>query len=229
MLTQHPEFQNLSEFMRFLALHETAEDGLPALKKLSEELNISVPTLREQLEVARALGFVDVRPRRGTHRLPYSFLPAVRQSLGYALLLDQKNFALFSDLRKHVEAAYWFEAVEKLTSEDQKELHALVAGAQDKLNGTPIHLPHQEHRQLHLLIFKRLDNPFVQGILEAYWDAYESVGLNVYTDYQYLQEVWEYHAKMVESICSGNLEAGYQLLLDHVDLIYHRPTSLMNG
>jgi DNA-binding GntR family transcriptional regulator len=60
------------------------------------------------------------------------------------------------------------------------------------------------------------------GILEAYWEAYEAVGLNVYADYEYLQEVWSYHQKMVDAICRGDFELGYQALVEHKDLLYHR-------
>ena len=52
----------------------------------------------------------------------------------------------------------------------------LIERALEKLRGTPVQVPHEEHRKLHLMIYSRLDNPFVTGILEAYWDAYEAVG-----------------------------------------------------
>ena len=69
-----------------------------------------------------------------------------------------------------------------------------------------------------------LENPFVTGILEAYWDAYENVGLNVFTGgYEYLQEVWQYHKSMADAICNGNFEDGYKALVAHTDLLYHRP------
>src|SRR5512133_2412254 len=165
----------ISEFMRYLAAHPEAERGLPPLKDLSEQLGISIASLREQLEVARALGLVEVRPRLGTKRRDYSFTPAVRQTLRYALALDDDHFRKFSDLRNHVEAAFWYEAVEKLNEDDKQELRSLVKRAMDKLNRNPIQVPHEEHKNLHLLIFSRLDNPFVTGILEAYWEAYESV------------------------------------------------------
>ncbi len=58
----------ISEFMRYLATHPEAEDGLPPLDDLSRELGISRGALREQLEVARALGLVDIKPRTGTRR-----------------------------------------------------------------------------------------------------------------------------------------------------------------
>jgi DNA-binding FadR family transcriptional regulator len=90
------------------------------------------------------------------------------------------------------------------------------------LRGTPVQIPQVEHRELHLYIFRRLDNPFVIGILEAYWDAYEEVGLNLYADYEYLEEVWKYHEKMVEAICAGEIEIGFNAFLEHADLLYHR-------
>jgi DNA-binding FadR family transcriptional regulator len=216
---------DISEFLRFLATHEEAENGLPTLNKLSEELRVSVASLREQLEVARALGLVEVKPGpRGTRRRNFSFTPAIRQSLRYALALDDAHFRKYANLRNHVEAAYWYEAVEKLTGEDKKELQDLIVRAQEKLARTPVQVPHEEHRKLHLLIFSRLENPFVTGILEAYWDAYETVGLNMFTGgYEYLQEVWGYHQVMVESISNGNYKAGYDALVAHTDLLYNRP------
>ena len=214
----------LSEFLRYLATHAEVEQGLPTLKNLSVELGVSVAALREQLEVARALGLVEVRPRLGTRRRDYSFTPAVRQSLRYALALDDAHFREYAELRNHVESAFWFKAVQKLTEEDKRELQNLVTRAWQKLRRTPIQVPHEEHRNLHLKIYSRLENPFVTGILEAYWEAYESVGLNVFAGgYEYLEEVWHYHQEMVEAICSGNFEAGYQALVKHTDLLYHRP------
>jgi DNA-binding FadR family transcriptional regulator len=227
-----PPMQLSSEFLEYLAdspngdgAHEPT-DRLPSLNDLSKELGVSVASLREQLEVAEALGFVEVRPRTGIRRLPYSFLPAVRQSLAYAIQLDRGYFDAFSALRNHIEAAFWNQAVSRLTEEDHRTLQRLIGQAWEKLHGNPIRIPHAEHRQLHLCIFSRLDNIFVQGILEAYWEAYEAVGLNLFADYEYLQTVWEYHQTMVDALQAGDFEAGYRALVEHKDLIYHRPYSV---
>ena len=214
-----PTSETLSEFMRYLAAHPQSDENLPPLTSLSDELGVSVASLREQLEVARALGLVDVRPRTGIRRLPFTFLPAVRQSLGYAMALVQNNFGMFADLRVHLEASYWHEAVEKLTTDDHIRLKELVERAWLKLDGRPIQIPHDEHKQLHLTIYCRLNNPFVNGILEAYWESYEAIGLNVFTDYNHLRSVWEYHETMVNAIRDGNFEAGYRALVEHADLL----------
>lgn len=210
----------ISEFLRYLASHEEAEGALPSLNDLSRELGISLAGLREQLEVARALGLVEVKPRTGIRRKPYSFTPAVLNSLDYAIALNKDHFIAFADLRQHIETAYWHEAVKLLTSEDYEKLKALVKRAWEKLRGTPIEIPHSEHRELHLTIYHRLNNPFVAGLLQSYWNAYETVGLNFFTDYNYLTEVWNYHQQMVDAICTNDVEAGYKALSEHTDLIH---------
>jgi DNA-binding GntR family transcriptional regulator len=105
----------------------------------------------------------------------------------------------------------------------------LVRIARDKLHASQIQIPYHEHRQLHLTIYRRLDNHFVIGILEAYWEAYEAVGLNLYAGIEYLQEVWDYHQHMVDAICAGDFDAGYRALVEHTDLLHHRPVSVFAG
>lgn len=211
---------SISEFLSYLASHPEAENKLPPLADLSRELGVGVAALREQLEVARALGFVEVKPRTGMRRKPYSFAPAVMQSLDYAIAMNKDHFLKFADLRQHIEIAYWHEAVRLLTPEDHNDLQRLVAHAWEKLRGSPIEIPHPEHRELHLTIYRRLGNPFVTGILQSYWDAYEAVGLNFFTDYNYLTQVWTYHQQMVNSICKNDVDAGYKALSEHTDLIH---------
>jgi DNA-binding FadR family transcriptional regulator len=221
MVTRDRTTLNISEFLNYLASHPEAENKLPTLTDLSQELGIGVAALREQLEVARSLGMVEVKPRTGMRRKPYSFAPAVLQSLDYAIALDKDHFLQFADLRQHVETAYWHEAVKLLTPEDHETLQNLLARAWEKLRGCPIEIPHPEHRELHITIYRRLNNPFVTGLLQSYWDAYETVGLNFFTDYDYLTQVWTYHQQMVDAICTNNADAGYKALSEHTDLIHH--------
>jgi len=212
------------DLLEYLSSQRNAsEDGeckIQPLRELSEEHGVSIAMLREQLSVARVLGLVDVKPGSGIQPLRYQFAPAVRASLSYALMLDRKFFSQFSDLRRNIEKDYWFEAVETLDAGDIAYLRELVEVALDKLENTPPRLPHKEHRDLHMTIYGKLDNIFVVGLLEAYWDAYEQVGLNLYTKLEYLKGVWAFHKKIVNAIAEGDMELGYQYLLEHMDLIH---------
>lgn len=217
--------QFTSSFLQYLASVEldNQEERLSSLSELGQNLGISVAALREQLEVARALGLVEVRPRTGIRRLPYTFLPAVQKSLFYAIQRSKDYFFQFAELRNHLEASYWDAAVSSLQAEDLEYLRELLARAWYKLESNPPQIPHEEHRLLHLKIFSRLNNPFVQGLLEAYWDAYEEIGLHVYTDLHYLEGVWHYHQAMVNALIEGDYSAGYKALVEHKDLLTHRP------
>ena len=217
-----------SEFIQYLLASGTTA-RVPPLNELSLILGVSIPRLREQLEAAKMLGLVEVRPRTGIRRLPYSFTPAVGHSLAYAIELDRAYFDAFSDVRDHLEGSFWHEAVSLLTPQEHDELQRLMGCAWDKLHSPQVKIPHEEHRQLHMVIYQRLDNPFVLGMLEAYWEAYEAVGLNMYADYDYLQQVWNYHQLMVDAICTGDFDAGFEALAEHKDLLYHRPVAALMG
>jgi DNA-binding FadR family transcriptional regulator len=213
----------LSPFLKYLANHATQGTGeLPNLSDISKELGMSVSTLREEVEVAKALGLVEVRPRVGIRSLPFTFGPAITKSLAYAVGSDRTMFKQFSDLRNHVEASYWYQAVSSLTPADIDKLNHIIANALIKLQADPIQIPHNEHCDLHLTIYSRLGNTFVLGILEAYWEVYEAVGLSVYEDQKYLVRVWAYHQQMVDSIAQGDFLSGYQALIAHMDLLFQR-------
>lgn len=200
-------------------------DRLPTISELQarEHLGLSASKVREQLEVARALGLVEVRSKTGMKMRDYSFTPAVRLSLLFALSIDQHHFEQFSELRNHLEATFWHEACRSLTDDDKQAMRGYVQAARAKLTGRTVRIPNEEHRQFHLTVFKRLENPFVMGILEAYWDAYDAVELNRYADYDYLQNVWEYHERILNAICEGNYDTARDIFVEHTRLIRHQP------
>jgi DNA-binding FadR family transcriptional regulator len=209
-----------SAFLCYL-INKQVEPGqrLPTLQELSAELGVSVGKLREQLEVARTLGLVSVRPRLGMQRESFDFGTAVLKSILFSLGTGEAQFSQFSDLRGSIEASFWHDAVVLLTDEDKIGLKKIIESAWAKLRGEPIHVPNGEHRQLHLKIFTHLDNPFVKGILEAYWDAYEASELTRFASYGYWLEVWEYHEKIVDALIDNDFERGRQLLIEHFSLL----------
>jgi DNA-binding FadR family transcriptional regulator len=209
-----------SEFLNYLLAHEVQPgERLPTLAEMSREIGISVSKLREQLEVARSLGLVSVRPRVGTQREAFDFLPAVRDSALFAVTSGEATFRQFSEVRRALEMAFWNEAVRQLTVEDKEELRRIVARAFAKLESEPVHIPAAEHRHFHLVIFRHLDNPFVHGLLAAYWDIYETVQLTRLASYAYWLEVWSYHQRIVEALCANDLEEGRRLMMEHFELL----------
>lgn len=210
-----------SELLNFIVQNGyTAGDRLPTIQELKADdlLGISSSKIREQLEVARVFGLVDVRSKKGTHLKPYSFAPAVRLSLMIALAIDPSAFHQFSELRTHIEAAFWHEACALIDDADKAVMRRCIVDARAKLTSDWIRIPHAEHRVFHLTMFKKLDNPFVIGVLDAYWDAYDAVQPSSYAPYAYLQLVWDYHERILDAICAGNYEDALAAFIDHTQL-----------
>lgn len=204
-------------------------DPLPTIQQISRDLGVSVAKTREALEVARALGMLEIKPGRGTQVTDFTFAPAVALSALYAVGLDGHNFDHLRKLRDAVEIQFWAEAVGNLTEEDIGALRGLIASAECQLEREPAQMPANEHRAFHLRIFSRLENPFVSGFLEAFWEAYEAFGLHLYPDLSYLRRVWDYHRQIVDAIEAGEVEESRRLLLDHMNLLNQREPSQSDG
>jgi DNA-binding FadR family transcriptional regulator len=219
-----------SRLLNYLVEESVAPgDRLPPLAELATALDVSVGKLREQLELARHLNLVSVRPRLGIHREPFDFLAVVRTGLIFALATGEATFAQFSTLRQTIETSMWHEAVTRLTEDDKENLRQIVTVAWSKLQGEPPHIPNDEHRQLHLTIFSRLNNPFVQGLLAAYWEAYDASELTRYVEYVYWTQVWDYHSQIVDAICAGDFDRGLDCLVTHFRLLPEAPALLKSA
>jgi DNA-binding FadR family transcriptional regulator len=196
-------------------------DRIPSITDLQaqDQLGMSGGKIREQLEVARALGLVDVRSKIGMRLKPYTFTPAVRLSLFYGIRTNRLLFAAYSELRIHVEAGYWVEACETLDAEGLAAMETALREAQALLRLDPVHIPVAEHRDFHLALYQRLENPFVLGLLEAYWDAYDAFAVNQYMQFATLRRVWEYHEQIYEAIRDGKYTQARALFLEHTQLL----------
>lgn len=218
-----PADNHLSVLLNYLAsIPVESDQRIPALSQLSKEIGLSVATLREQLESARMLGVVDVKPKAGIRKLPFDFSTAIKPGLDYAVASGSISFHQFADLRKHLEAAYFVEAVQLLTPSDILTLEELINSAQSKISSFPIQVPAAEHREFHTYIYRKLENPYLAGMLDAFWDIYHSTGFEVYPDLGYVERIWQYHNRIVEEIKAKKYSQGLSLLMEHMELVNQR-------
>jgi len=215
--------RKLSEFLTYLAsIPDDSNQRIPPLNVLSKQLGISIATLREQLEEARSLGIVEVKPKVGIRKLPYDFSAALKPGLNYALHSGCISYEQFADLRKHLETVYFVEAAQTLNVQTIEQLEELVQSAFLCIQKFPGKVPVKVHREFHLLIYKHLNNQYLDGMLDAFWEVYHLSGLEVYPDFTYVERVWQYHARIVEQLRNRNYSAGLSLLIEHMDLVNQR-------
>lgn len=205
-----------------LAENEVEAAKLPSLGQLAKELGVSRGKLREDMIAAQAYGVIEMRPGDGTYVKPFDFYEAIRPLVLYGIAHDRQNFDRFYRLRAQIEISFWEEAATALGQAEYEKLERVIEDAEQKLGGRPIEIPHKEHRDFHLLIFSRLDNSFAQGLLKAYWDAYEAVGLHRYFEFSYYEQMWSSHRAMVKAIQDGRIQEGKTVLAEHLTLLEDR-------
>ncbi len=211
-----------SKFLAYLAQQELPPGGrLPTLSAISAELGISVGKLREEIGLARALQLVSLRPRVGMQREAFDFQAVVQPAIQFGLSTGEATFQQLSQLRRGLELSLWDEAVRRLQPADMARLRSLIDQARASLQA--IRIPYDEHRDLHMAIFSRLENPFVTGLLEAYWTAYAASEITRYMSYQYWLEVWDYHDAIVTALENGLFDHGRELLIEHFNLLKTTP------
>ena len=192
---------------------------LPSIPEIGRQLGISTSAIREQLEVARQLGVVEIRPKTGMSLRDFTLTPTLMLGLNYSQKIDPLTFEQLSDLRKNLESAYWPEAAPLLTREEIAQLELLVLQANQKIAKSPIQVPKEEHRDFHLGIFQHLNNHFVFSLLESYWALYQTSDLNLLMDQAYLELVWNFHQKIVDALKARDFARGHEALLNHMDLV----------
>jgi GntR family transcriptional repressor for pyruvate dehydrogenase complex len=205
-----------------IAREQGKELKLPPMDELAERLGVSRGKLREELIAIQAYGIAEMRPGDGTYVRPFDFYTATRTLALYAIECDRKHFDQLYEVRIQLEFAFWERAARSLAQEDIDRLRRIIERAEEKLHGTPVEIPHDEHREFHTIIFSRLANEFASGILRAYWDAYEAVGLHRYFELSYYESMWDSHRKMVEAIVEGRYEDGKEVLTHHFTLLGDR-------
>ena len=106
---------------------------------------------------------------------------------------------------------------------DFHDLETIVERAEEKLRRSPVVIPTTEHRDFHLSIYRKLNNPYVFGLLESYWELYKAAGFEIYPDMEYVNRIWQYHRKTVDLINARQYELAYQALMEHMRYPFPEP------
>ena len=198
--------------LSYLAEATKNEQTIPSIAELSSILGVSIASVREQLEVARQLGFVEVRPRTGIQVKPFSLSPLINLGLSYGQHVEPQILADYSNLRKHLELGYWDEAVKVLNEDHFEYMQFLVDVAFRKLMRKPAIIPEEEQSEFHLTLFRPLGNNVLNNLLQVYWEMTVSNGGKYFTDLDDMLSTWSKRQALVEALREGNFAKGRSAL-----------------
>ena len=82
---------NLSPILKFIADATRQDEPIPSISELSSQLGISTASVREQLEVPKELGFVEVRTRTGIQKHNFCLTRPLTLSMTYGMRVDPSS------------------------------------------------------------------------------------------------------------------------------------------
>ncbi|HHV05879.1 MAG TPA: FadR family transcriptional regulator [Anaerolineaceae bacterium] len=204
--------QEKQTLLEYLAKASKNGDDIPSIAELSQILGVSIANVREQLEVARQLGFVEVRPRTGIQQRAFSMVPLIRLGMRYGIHSEPKILDDYIDMRKHLELVYWDPAFKVINDNQIDYMQFLVDVAFRKLQRKPAIIPHEEQSEFHLTIFRPLGNKLLINFLEAYWDLETTNSVRFFMDLDDMLSIWSRRQVLVDALREKNAIKGKKAL-----------------
>jgi len=189
-----------TSLLTYLAEASKNEQDIPSIAELSQILGVSIASVREQLEVARQLGFVDVKPRKGIQRRPFSLVPLISLGMNYGIYSEAHLLSDYIELRKHLELSYWNDAFDVLKDDQMDYMQFLIDIALRKLQRKPAIIPTEEQSEFHLTLFRPLGNKVLISILEAAWALEENNGGKILADLDDMLSSWRTRQIIVDAL-----------------------------
>lgn len=202
--------------------HLTIGSRLPAERALAEQLNVSRNSVREALHILEVMG-ITVSAQGAGHFISGNFETSLVETMSILFLLKKLSFEQVSQLRYALEKQAFALAMEKATPEDLEELQTInTRMEQDISEEENVMLD----KQLHYTLARISDNLLIVEILHALSDVMHrfitDLRQDIMADDIRREMLATSHRRLVECMCSKDLEGGYAAIDMHFALIDSR-------
>lgn len=196
---------------------------LPPERALAERLNVGRNSVREALRILEIMG-ATVSTQGAGHFISANFESTLVETMSIMFLLNEMSFQQVSQLRYAIERQALALAVVNAAEADRKELKDIIslldlAGGSESRNVAL-------DKQLHYTIARASGNVLFVEILNALSDVMDrfiaDLRLDIMADADRRNKLLTAHRTMVESILTGNLEAGFAAIEEHFSLVDQR-------
>ncbi|TDE01016.1 FadR/GntR family transcriptional regulator [Jiangella asiatica] len=222
-MSRVPIFQEaqarLREFIRDRGLGPG--DRLPPEAVLAAELGVSRVSMREATRSLQTMGVIEAQPGVGLFVAPFSFRPLLEQ-LPYGLAPQVTAFSDILTAREAMEVGLMSAVARASSAADLARCAALARTMTDQERaGKSIA---ETDRQFHLTLYKSLDNPLVDSLIEVFWELFVRLIDTLARpddDGRGLR-----HLRIVEALQSGDAALSMLRMQEHFDDVRARATTL---
>lgn len=213
--------QSLS-YLAAEAIRERIESGelapgerMPPERVLTEQLAVSRASLREALKMLESIGMVEARVGRGRFVVNHT---DERQSLALVanwLHAHRQEIAHLNEIRTAVEPVAVAGVPPERRAETAERLRPILAEAEDAVRRADSVRAAALDREFHRVLCEQTPNRPLQALVLGLADAAQQAATAVYAVPQAARTSLRQHARLIESLASGDVEGAKRLLEEH--------------
>lgn len=184
---------------------------MPSELELARDLNVGRPALREALGALEVIGIV--QSRQGARRTLGTFdMGAVIRTLTIGIVPDLDALRSLLEVRRVLEIGFFQQAAAGLTEKEIAHLRSLTDTMQAKAARGEVFVV--EDQAFHIAIYRRVDNPILRGLLEAFWELFDHMSPETRTGTN-LPATAAAHAQIVDALVAGEMALAAHHLNSH--------------
>ncbi|MET7603365.1 FadR/GntR family transcriptional regulator [Streptomyces avermitilis] len=220
--------RDLQERIKKLIIDRRLPSGavLPTEPELMELLGASRNSVREALKALQAMGIVEIRHGFGTYVGPMSMAPMI-EGLAFRTVAGhyrgEDSLLQLLELREAVETGLISRLAGRLAPHDLVELDGLV-DRMEKEAAEGVGLAETD-RAFHATLYRGLGNVLLSEVLEAFWDAFHRVRIDLVDVPQDPRVTCRQHREILDAVRSGDSIRAEEAIREHFGNIRTRLAS----
>ncbi|MCD6123461.1 MAG: FadR family transcriptional regulator [Spirochaetales bacterium] len=219
--------QLVQEYIRKRIIDEKLKPGdpLPVQGKISEELGVSIGSVREAVKALESLGIVEVRHGNGLFVRGLN-LDAVMDVLSFSLIFDPSTLKDFILLRQLWESSLVPDVVKNIKDENINSCKAILVKWAKKVQQD---LPdHEEDHAFHQILYSTLNNKLLLKLVDVFWQSFQYAESQLFSSERLNLKIADRrktlndHIKILKAIEEKDVKTAQTLLYNHFEGIKKR-------
>lgn len=194
-------------------------DLLPSEGQLAKDMGMSRLSLREGVKTLEAVGILEARQGEGLYVKEFTF-DSIFENLPYSFAADGKSLRDLLQVRTALEEGLIGMVAAKTTPVQLECLDSLAQRMLAKAKAGETF--EEEDREFHLALYRALENPFLNRLVELFWEVFRrlhgSAGITLWNLEQTAQE----HLNIIAALKTGQATQAAKAMHLHFQQIHER-------
>jgi DNA-binding FadR family transcriptional regulator len=199
--------------------HLQPGDPLPSEGQLAKDMGMSRLSLREGVKTLEAVGILEARQGEGIYVKAFTF-DSIFENLPYSFASDGQSLRDLLQVRTALEEGLVGMVVRHSSPEQIAELEQLAQQMFQKAQSGQTF--EDEDREFHLTLYRPLNNPFLNRLVELFWEVFRRLHGTVGVTHWNLEQTAQDHMAIVEALRARESRQLTQAMHSHFRQIKER-------